>query len=113
MFWSRKTLSDAEREPERPRAAPRFSLVGQDITILMDARHYLVRLKDLSITGLCGLTDAPLSVGQPLCFIIEGKPVAAEIRWIRRTLIGAQFMDPLEAEIIRKLQRRCKPPQGN
>lgn len=107
MFWSRK-VQEEERPPERPRANPRIPLIGQNITILMDARHYLVRLKDLSACGLCGLTDAPLSAGQPLCFIIDDMPVAGEIRWIRRTLIGAQFSDPLDDETVRRLQRRSK-----
>lgn len=111
LFWSRRNVQEEERAPERPRANARYALTGQDITILMDARHYLVRLKDLSTCGLCGLTDAPLSQGQPLCFIIDGQPVAAEIRWIRRTLIGAKFADPLDAEVIRKLQRRSRPAQ--
>jgi hypothetical protein len=107
MFWSRHKVKEEER-PQHPRGNPRFSVVGQNITILMDARHHLVRLKDLSACGLCGLTDAPLIAGQQLCFIIEGEPIAGEIRWIRRTLIGARFTEPLDAEIIRKLQSRSK-----
>lgn len=111
MFWPRRNLQQADREPKRPRGDPRFEVCGQSITILMDARHHLVRLKDLSTGGLCGLTDAPLAPGQQLCFIIEDEPVAAEIRWIRRTLIGAQFTDPLDAEVIKKLQRRSRVPR--
>lgn len=107
MFWSRKTQEE-HRPPERARANPRIPLTGQSITILMDARHYLVRLKDLSACGLCGLTDAPLSPGQPLCFIIDDMPVAGEVRWIRRTLIGAQFSEPLDDETVRSLQRRSR-----
>ena len=107
MFWSRHKIKDEER-PQHPRANPRFSVLGQNITILMDARHHLVRLKDLSACGLCGLTDAPLVPGQQLCFIIEDEPIAAEVRWIRRTLIGARFSEPLDAEVIRKLQRRSQ-----
>jgi hypothetical protein len=107
MFWSRKG-NDQNKRPESPRAAPRFPVLGQDVTILMDARHHLVRLKDMSVSGLCGLTDAPLIPGQTVCFIIEEEPIAAEIRWIRRTLIGAQFTDELDAELIRRIQRRCE-----
>lgn len=109
MLWSRRARDDEqERRPVFPRADVRIPLIGQNITILMDARHYLVRLKDLSASGLCGLTDAPLSPGQQLCFMIDDMPVAGEVRWIRRTLIGAQFADPLDDETIRRLQRRSK-----
>lgn len=107
MFWSRKTQEE-QRRPVYPRADMRIPLIGQNITILMDARHYLVRLKDLSASGLCGLTDAPLIPGQQLCFMIDDLPVAGEVRWIRRTLIGAQFSDPLDDDTIRRLQRRSK-----
>jgi hypothetical protein len=107
MFWSRKIIAE-EQQPQHPRAAPRFAVLGQEVTILMDARHHLVRLKDLSTSGLCGLTDAPLTPGQLVCFIIDEEPVAAEIRWIRRTLVGARFTDPLDAEIISRLQRRAQ-----
>jgi hypothetical protein len=106
MFWSRK-LNQEER-PVSPRAAPRFSVLGTEVTILMDARHHLVRLKDISTSGLCGLTDAPLHPGQPICFMIDDEPVAAEIRWIRRTLIGAQFTEELNADIVQRLQRRSE-----
>ena len=107
MFWSRKTQEEQSR-PVYPRVDMRIPLIGQNITILMDARHYLVRLKDLSASGLCGLTDAPLVAGQQLCFMIAGLPVAGEVRWIRRTLIGAQFSEPLDDETIRRMQRRSK-----
>lgn len=107
MFWSRK-IAEEDRGPLRPRAAPRIPVVGVDASILMDARHHLVRLKDLSVSGLCGLTDAPLVPGQQVCFIIDDEPIAAEIRWIRRTLIGAQFADELDADVITRLQRRAE-----
>lgn len=113
MFWSRKTSEVQETEPKRARSNPRHTLVGQNITILMDARHFIVQLKDLSACGLCGLTDAPLTTGQPLCFIIDGEPVAGEVRWIRRALIGARFSEPLDDEVIRKLQRRSQAARGS
>jgi hypothetical protein len=84
----------------------RHGCAGLDTKILVDGLLFIVRLKDLSCTGLCGITDAPLSPGRTVCLLFERwDPVAAEVRWIRKSLIGLSFNEPLPAEQIARLKR--------
>ena len=88
------------------RRAERHDFTGAQTKLLIDGMHFTVHLKDLSATGLCGLTDAPLAPGQMVCLLLEKwEPVAAEIRWIRKALIGVSFTEPLPSELILRLKR--------
>lgn len=89
---------------ENRRVAARYDMVGMRIVLLVDARQYTVHLKDLSSTGMCGLTDAPLTPGQRVCFMFDQEPVPAEICWIRRALIGARFPGHLTEEQLKRLR---------
>jgi hypothetical protein len=92
---------DSERRIEQ-----RLDFIGTDIGLLFDGTRYTLRLKDLSSFGLCGLTDAPLAQGQMTCLLLpDCEPIAAEIRWVRKTLIGAAFPTPLAADLVLRLQR--------
>jgi hypothetical protein len=92
------TGGDGER-----RIDERLDFIGTDAVLLLDATRFTVRLKDLSSFGLCGLTDAPLFPGQTICLLLGAdEPIVAEVRWIRKALIGAAFTSPLsEAQVLR------------
>jgi hypothetical protein len=82
----------------------RHELPSTEVSILAGGMRFALRLKDLSSRGLCGLTDAPLAPGQTV-FLLSGaaEPLPAEIRWIRRALIGAAFADPVPAEVLKAI----------
>jgi hypothetical protein len=93
-------------QPGERRIDERLNFVGTDTFLLMDGTRFTLRLKDLSSFGLCGLTDAPVAPGQMVCMLLsDGQPLAAEIRWIRKSLIGAAFPTPLAAECVHRLRR--------
>jgi hypothetical protein len=88
------------------RRAERHNFTGAQTKLLIDGIHFTLHLKDLSTTGLCGLTDAPLAPGQMVCLLLDRwEPVAAEIKWIRRALVGLVFAEPLPGELIARLKR--------
>lgn len=88
------------------RRAERHDLTGIEVKLLCDGMHFTIHLKDLSTTGLCGLTDAPLAPGQMVFMLLDKwEPVAAQIRWIRKALIGASFPEPLAPELVTRLKR--------
>lgn len=88
------------------RIAERHDLTGTEVKLLIDGIHFTVHVKDLSKTGLCGLTDAPLAPGQMVCLLLDrNEPVAAEIKWIRRALIGVAFSDPLADDMVNRMRR--------
>jgi hypothetical protein len=88
------------------RIAERHDVTGADVQLLMDGTLFTVHLKDISKTGICGLTDAPLAAGQMVSLMLDrGESVAAEIKWIRRALIGAAFSEPLSEQQVAKVRR--------
>lgn len=91
---------------ENRRTAERHNLTGAQVKLLVDGISFVVHLKDLSSNGVCGLTDAPLAPGQMICLLLDRwQPVAAEIKWIRKALIGAAFAEPLPDELLARLKR--------
>ena len=88
------------------RRAERHDLTGVEVKLLCDGMQFSIHLKDLSSTGLCGLTDAPLAPGQMVFLLLDKwEPAAAQIRWIRKALIGASFLEPLPPEMVTRLKR--------
>jgi hypothetical protein len=105
---SQQALSSQEADDRR--IAERHDLTGRNVRLLVDATVFTLHLKDLSRTGLCGLTDAPLAPGQMVCLLFDKwEPVPAQIRWIRKALIGAAFPEPLPAEMVGRLKRKAPP----
>lgn len=105
MMQLPRLLSSEEAEAER-RINRRHDLTGLDTRLIAEGLPWVLRLKDLSCTGICGLTDAPLVVGQSICVRFDGQDeVPGHIRWIRRTLIGAAFEEPIDPKWIDKLRR--------
>ena len=88
------------------RRAERHDLTGAEIKLLCDGLQFTVRLKDLSCTGICGLTDAPLAPRQVVALMLDKwEPVQAQIRWIRNALIGASFLEPIAPELVTRIKR--------
>ena len=88
------------------RRAERHDLTGTEVKLMCDGMQYTIRLKDLSATGICGLTDAPLAPGQMVALMLDKwEPIATQIRWIRKALIGASFAEPLPPELLTRLKR--------
>lgn len=90
----------------KDRKAKRHDAAGSRMNLLVDANLYVLHLKDISALGLCGLTDAPLAPDQTvIVFLTDDQPVPVQIRWIRRTLIGASFFERLSDETMQRLLR--------
>lgn len=96
-------------EPSERRHDLRHDLTGMDVRLLAGKVQYVLHLKDLSCTGLCALTDAPLAPGDRVYLLFEQmEPCEVEICWTRRALFGAAFTKQLSLEVIRTLCRRRK-----
>ncbi len=94
-----------EAEAER-RINRRHDLTGVDTRLIAEGLPYVLRLKDLSCTGVCGLTDAPLVVGQAISLRFDNAEfVPGRIRWIRRSMFGAAFEEPIDLKRVEKLRR--------
>jgi hypothetical protein len=90
----------------KDRKAKRHNVTGAKINLLVDSNLYILHLKDLSALGLCGMTDAPLAVEQTvIAHLAEYDQLPIQIRWIRRTLIGAAFFERLSEERMERLLR--------
>ncbi len=106
-------LSSASDDAANRRIAERHDLTGTQMKLLMDGMHFTLHLKDLSTTGLCGLTDAPIAQGQKICLLIDKwQPVAAEVKWVRKALIGAAFTEPLMPDQVVRLKRSHGSKRG-
>jgi len=101
-------LEEDESGFER-RIDPRHDFTGHDVRMFFGKMGYMLRLKDLSCKGLCGLTDAPVAPGEIVSVVLEEpEHVAAEIRWVRNALIGAAFLEPIEAEQMQKFRLKVQ-----
>ena len=99
----------AEAESRVARRALRHNVTGTSMTLVVDSNPFTIHVKDLSASGLCGLTDAPLAVHQVVrLYLTKTDPVAIQIRWIRRALIGAAFMQGVSDEMMEELLRLYK-----
>ncbi|PSJ39647.1 hypothetical protein [Allosphingosinicella deserti] len=111
-----RTRPGSETPDDSNRAVPlaserrveiRHPVAGAEARLVFEGMHYVLRLKDLSIYGLCGLTDAPIAPGQFAAILFETEdPCESEIRWVRRTLIGVSFLRPLPLDIVHRMRVR-------
>jgi hypothetical protein len=103
--WPAARKPRLSRRAASGRILPRHDLTGEELGLLVDAVRYKLRIKDLSRTGLSGLTDAPLAPGQKVFLMFEGVDGhAAQICWIRNARMGAHFLEPLTAEELGRLR---------
>lgn len=90
----------------KDRRARRHDATGSRMNLLVDSNLYILHLKDFSALGVCGLTDAPLAPEQTvIAYVAEDLQIPVQIRWIRRTLIGACFFERLSDETMQRLLR--------
>jgi hypothetical protein len=77
------------------------------VFIFIDERmHHRLRLKDLSCRGVCGLTDMPLTIGQIVVVQLEEMLMpSAEVRWVKHSMVGLNFIRPIP---LAKLKRLCE-----
>ena len=96
----------ADMELER-RLKERRRLCAAEVPMLVRGIRCVLRVKDLSSRGVCGLTDAPLAAGETVFLLFpESDPVPAEIRWVRRAFVGAAFSELLSPKLIQKMVRK-------
>ena len=89
------------------RLDPRHDATGEHVRRLVRKMQYVLHLKDLSCTGLCALTDAPLAPGDRAFLLFDDEePLEAEVRWVRKARFGASFCEPLPLETLRRLRGR-------
>lgn len=70
-----------------------------------EPEKFTLRVKDLSLTGISGLTDAPVSPGDLIFVQLEETLIpAAEVVWFRRTLVAFHFTEPLEVKKLKRLK---------
>ena len=111
----RRTCSglEEEEEPVDRRLARRYLLPGSKVRVVVESLAFDLHLKDLSLRGLCGRTDAPVARGQQVVVLFaDGEQMVAEIRWARTVIVGAVFREALPDETMRRLWRRYKSRRG-
>lgn len=103
--------------PEPPRYAGedrRFSerrlFRGAEVYLFVDDRqHHRLHIKDLSFSGMSGLTDVPLQPGDLVTVQLEEMLLpSAEVRWTRNALVGLVFLNPLPVTRFKRLCERQK-----
>jgi hypothetical protein len=98
-------VAQAAAEDAERRILPRHDLAGEEVGLLADAVRYRLSIKDISSTGLCGLTDAALAPGQKVYLLFDGSDgQPAKICWIRGVKIGASFLTPISKAELRRLR---------
>jgi len=82
---------------EDERGSERFAFAGAEVFLFLAGdERFRLRLNDVSCTGLCGLTDAPLSPGELVVIQFEETFMpAAEVSWVHRARAGLRMVDPL------------------
>jgi hypothetical protein len=108
---SRKSSASVAIQPENPadlRAYFRWSFKGTAFPCRMGKKEFQIRLKDLSRGGACGLVDEPFAVGDYFFIQLADKCVVeAEVRWVRRVMIGVKFGNVLTARFVTRLHEKA------
>lgn len=64
-----------------------------------------MRLKDLSRGGACGMLCEPLGVGDFVVIEFDSRhQVEAEVRWVRRFMVGLTFTHPLTRDFLDRMR---------
>jgi hypothetical protein len=107
--------AQAQDDPSNRRVAERLPFQGAEVFLFLEwfsnakgakePERYTLRVKDLSLTGISGLTDAPLSPGDLIFVQLEETLIpAAEVVWFRRTLVAFHFIEALEIKKLKRLK---------
>ena len=101
---------DPEAREER-RLEPRHDCIGLKLVIRDKTALGILHLRNLSMGGVCGLTDMPLPPGSVVHLeITKGHFHGAEVIWVNRMTIGLQFLYPLSPEMLGQLLSSKRPP---
>ena len=94
--------SDDAADLER-RLDKRHDFSGHQVGIRDRRLQSVIHLKDLSCKGACGITDMPIAPGSMVFLEIRKKRfTAAEVRWVKHSLIGLRFYRPLQPDLVEK-----------
>ena len=95
-------------DPADQRAYFRWTFKGTAFPCRMGKKEFEIRLKDLSRGGACGLVDEPFAVGDYFFIQLADKEVVeAEVRWVRRVMIGVKFNRILTARLVTRLHEKA------
>jgi hypothetical protein len=73
-----------------------------------DRTNSAIMLKDLSHSGACGLIGEPVQAGDYLMIEFDVRHrVEAQVRWVRRLLVGLEFTNPLTPAYLHQLREHC------
>lgn len=76
-----------------PRSARMWKLHGRDVS----NRSFEIVMRNLSATGLGGISDYPLSVGRQIYVDLPGiGSVAGQVMWINGKRFGLRFAEPID-----------------
>lgn len=108
--WRQQDVAEAADADDDKRFNPRLPFVGNPVHARIGKDEMTLRLKDLSSGGAAGLLDAPVVVGDFLLVELDEEHVIeAEVRWIRRSMVGLRFshtLDPIYVEsVYARMQR--------
>jgi hypothetical protein len=94
--------------PEDLRGHERYPFPGGVIYLyLSDQQRFIMRLRDVSCSGLAGLTDAPISVGELVVVQFEETLMpAAHVVWTRNTTVGLKLVNALPPARMTRLVER-------
>ena len=94
--------------PEDLRGYERFPFPGATVYVfLSDEQRFVMRLRDVSCSGLAGLTDAPISVGELVVVQFEETLMpAAHVVWTRNTAVGLKLVNALPPSRMERLVER-------
>lgn len=97
----------ADLDNER-RESERFWFAGAEVFLFLPGEQcFRLRLKDVSCTGLSGLTDAPVSVGELVMVQFEETLMpAATITWTRSANVGMEMVNALPPARLRRIWDR-------
>jgi hypothetical protein len=120
-LFTRTRHKQADEESGAPRrakgnrrASPRFDVKRYNGIITNDGLSHQFRLRNLSCTGVSGLTAAPIEEGQTVPIeLVKGVPCLATVRWTRGTSVGLSFRQRLPMHLVSAIleadQRHCSP----
>lgn len=94
--------------PEDRRGTERFTFGGAEVFLFTpDDQCFRLRLKDVSLTGVSGLTDAPVSIGELVMIQFEETLMpAAHVTWTRNATIGMELVNPMPPSRLARLAER-------
>jgi hypothetical protein len=95
-------------ELEDERGSERFAFPGAEVFLFRAGEErFRLRLKDVSCTGLAGLTDAPLSPGELVVVQFEETFMpAAQVTWVSNARAGLRMVNALPLARMRHLAQR-------